>query len=611
MAKLQLESTPCFVHSEIQTNIIPEVPYSFPFSRDLLDSFTENCPVVVGTEFGQEESQDQRNITGMLGDTAVGLRRLSPSHGRSYELFIGDPSNSTDAQVIWGDEHGNRFSSLSTKGNNFSSPSVVESVTAPSGYMPYGLLETDSLLRVIRASEIMRQAEIDTEMIVRVLEPKFLRYPTSDDEASNIDTSVEGLYVTVPEFKRRLLMDHWKTIADRTDAIDEFEKVTKAIEQMSFFITVRAMDIGTRVNDVVFCNRENRRKGIEKTFKIFNLYQGIDQSEMKPLVADDPESQERFFRGILPASIGYNLGKLHGLGLAHTYPGFGNVTALGGLVDLDSVRGASLGLGDPEMSEEDYTKDRLSHSAASSMETFYMLFHLTSMHRITPGQIVHKFDDSILRGPATYEKNFIHNYVNARFGLRGETKPDVFLKKCRSIKALSQISDPVVLFPKIEGILATELDSKEFPELVEEETISKITSMNLEWAKEHAADIMATDVQNSLANFSGIESQDELGKILMKIHAAHKLERNLDAKILLDLDQKYFSRNAWKKQLSSWVKNHKFNQSEWQDEVICELLTIRAQEIAYDKIAESCIDALTECIDNFDHYSIEYPTLVP
>jgi hypothetical protein len=41
------------------------------------------------------------------------------------------------------------------------------------------------------------------------------------------------------------------------------------------------------------------------------------------------------------------------------------------------------------------------------------------------------------------------------------------------------------------------------------------------------------------------------------------------------------------------------------------LLTIRAQEIAYDKIAESCIDALTECIDNFDHYSIEYPTLVP
>ena len=63
----------------------------------------------------------------------------------------------------------------------------------------------------------------------------------------------------------------------------------------------------------------------------------------------------QYFSEILPKLIGLNLARMHGIktedssepaGLAHHFLHLGNVTALGGIVDLDSVKGRALDLDD-------------------------------------------------------------------------------------------------------------------------------------------------------------------------------------------------------------------------------------------------------------------------
>ena len=47
MAGLELSSVPCFVQPDIQGEVIPDAPEGFPFGPKLLDTITENLPVVV------------------------------------------------------------------------------------------------------------------------------------------------------------------------------------------------------------------------------------------------------------------------------------------------------------------------------------------------------------------------------------------------------------------------------------------------------------------------------------------------------------------------------------------------------------------------------------
>lgn len=354
MGELHVESVPAFLHTEIQGEQLPEVPPNFPFTRAFLDRFVDFCPVVV--EIGETE-KGQPGITSKLLDTTnVVLRQTSPQHGRSYEILLGEMEPSVPAMAFWQDEHGNGFSSLSLKGNNFSKADIFTSSTAPSGYIPHGLQETDSFLRVTRASRIMREQGVDTEMVVRVVEPKTFRINKHETET---DVAIENQfeYVTLPEYKRRLLLTYWREIAETDNALEKFADVTKAINEMSFFVTLRAMSTDVRIADICEPTHfKDCRNQLGKVFEVYNqLYANTPNFE-KLDINKDKDIKE--YAGIvLPELIGKNLALLHRAGLYHNFPTYGNLNALGGIIDLDSVKGAPLGLGDAPATADNYHAD--------------------------------------------------------------------------------------------------------------------------------------------------------------------------------------------------------------------------------------------------------------
>jgi len=120
-------------------------------------------------------------------DSSGHLIQISEIHGRAYEL---------DYPVIWTDEYGNLFTRLNTKGNNLTFPRVFLSESNPSGFMWYGLQDSNCLLRVLRASEILRRNHIDTEVIIKVIQPTDLPFKKEllDQES----------------FKSRLINQVWK-----------------------------------------------------------------------------------------------------------------------------------------------------------------------------------------------------------------------------------------------------------------------------------------------------------------------------------------------------------------------------------------------------------------
>ena len=285
-------------------------------------------------------------------------------HGRSYELVLseenGKETRTYNGRAPFEDQYGNAYTTLTTKGNNFSRADIYPSITAPSGYLPWGLQEKDTILRQSRASEELRRGGVDTEWIVRAEEPKQLCY--------------KGEFVEPDEFKRRLVGDLMArsalssvrgAIAHRENLSDEdIAKISRAIKDMDFFVTLRAMSTADRVQDLVVPSRELLADRVARTFDIYNRVAPYRQTELEllglppslELKPSDDDIMQYFIR-ILPKLIGYNLALIHNLGLAHKFPHLGNIMTLGGFADVDSVHGAPLRLEDRPVTSDDFMHD--------------------------------------------------------------------------------------------------------------------------------------------------------------------------------------------------------------------------------------------------------------
>ncbi len=170
--QLKTDMVESFSHRSIAEEPIDTV--GLPFDDDF---FRELIPVVI------------EHIPGARNGSLVSLGK---NHGRSYELQESLTEDETGRdRSSWTDQYGNVFTTLTTKGNNFSKAEIWKSDTAPSGFIPYGLQEGDALLRVMRASRLMREAGVDAEWIVRVEEPKQLHY--------------EGDFIEPEEYTHRLI----------------------------------------------------------------------------------------------------------------------------------------------------------------------------------------------------------------------------------------------------------------------------------------------------------------------------------------------------------------------------------------------------------------------
>lgn len=329
-----------FTHSEIQ-GTCATVAQS-PFRDGHIPQFA-----VIGIETAGDDTDNLKK------DDKSTLRKISSIHGRSYEFVTG-----SENAILWADEYGNIFTALNTKGNNISAPDVCKSSSAPSGFLIYGLQESDAVVRVLKASQLFRSNNIDTEAVIKVIEPLELPY--------------NGRNVSLPEFKRKLVQKVWEENAhdgQKSDRLghlvatrQDIAKLSSKLEDMTFFETIRATQVNERLVDLGLASDLERITMLRKAFRFVNIYEeakaAIDSSYIPDKFSvEKQEDIDRYLNEYLPKRIARNFTKMHKLGLVHGFLHTGNVSTVGSLYDLDSVKGEPLGLGDESVAKEAITQD--------------------------------------------------------------------------------------------------------------------------------------------------------------------------------------------------------------------------------------------------------------
>ncbi len=285
-----------------------------------------------------------------------GYKLIQPtrSHIRSYELNIGDSEG-----VFFKDEFGNLFYTMSIKGNNLTSPAISPLDIAPSGYIFFGLQDTFAISRVLRASRILRAANVDTELIMSIYEPLELPY--------------QGSFIGVDEYKNRLAQRVWEQTEEGVNILPNteykpatrahFEKVIKALEDTNFYITVRGLQVSERIMDLIYLSdKEDFLIMMKKVLSFINFRERLKGSKdpsYEPLHFDPENDQDtyKYLTDYLPRTVAVNFAKMHKAGIAHCYPWLGNVSLSGSFYDLDSAKGEPLDLGEKPITNIDMRAD--------------------------------------------------------------------------------------------------------------------------------------------------------------------------------------------------------------------------------------------------------------
>ncbi len=308
-------------HREIQGERVPSSP---PFGNKSAKLFSE------ASVSPQRTDSFRTDVNNLI--------QISSEHGRSFGIKLGSSTH-----IFFSDEYGNIFSTLNSKGNNLNAVEVRKTTETESGFHTIGLHESDSMVRILRASSILRRANVDTEIIVKVLEPT--EFPFN------------GEMVSIPEFKKRLVRGIWTkesdSIGDNGVTKKDIPDLSRYFDNSTYFVTVRGAQVLERLVDIKHCQTKEELVALmEQVFTFVNKRQELTSESRKYNPAETEDLLE-YFADYLPAKVGKNIAKIHGLGLIHGCPIPHNINLAGGLVDLDSVTGPALNLGDRPHSAKD------------------------------------------------------------------------------------------------------------------------------------------------------------------------------------------------------------------------------------------------------------------
>ncbi len=301
----------------------------FPFS-DKLDNLA--CAFIPENQSEEDDSSSHH--------------RISDIHGRSFQINFGE-----NTAVLWADQYGNIFTSLGTKGSSLEHPVAINNPQAPGNFSFYGLQDSRSISRIVIASQLMRQANIDTELIARIYEP--LEFP------------IEGASLTRDQFKKRLVKDAWDRTENKAgEGLAEREDVpalSQSLNQTAFLITLRGMRVPERLADLAQASPKDKELILKRAITAVNVYEsarakiaGTVPIKFDP---DSPQSVSEYLTDYIPQNLGRNMAKLHRLGLAFRSASELNITLSGGFPDLDTVKGQALGLGDEPITKDDFAND--------------------------------------------------------------------------------------------------------------------------------------------------------------------------------------------------------------------------------------------------------------
>lgn len=319
------------VFEEVQGEKV--TPQTAPFK----DGFIPYLSVVAVDKF-----DNPGNVTEPEKERIIKISKL---HGRSYELRFGKQSS-----VVWSDEFGNLFTALNIKGNNLLSPYVKKSSQEPSGYQVFGLMDSDALVRILRVSRILREHNVDTESLVKVIEPQELPY--------------EEAIITLEDFKGKLLQQ----VEQKKNGLtaNDLLPLSNHLDNSTFVMPVRNVKVPERIEDLANVNNKDEfRTMMKRIFQRVNLVEKISAeregiSTTNVFDVENNKDIERYLLEYLPKKLGGNYGGMHTLGLLHVFPHAGNQTAAGEIVDLDSVKGELTGCNDPSVPEEEKREERAS-----------------------------------------------------------------------------------------------------------------------------------------------------------------------------------------------------------------------------------------------------------
>jgi hypothetical protein len=288
--------------------------------------------------------------------------RIAGWHGRNLEV--------RPARVKIEDEHGNIYSSLCIKGSNFSDPHFFETGTAARGHIIYGLQESLVMERIIRSSSVLRQNNIRAEYICGMAMPE--TFPLRDSGELGIDSvqkkSLSGLLeVLATRHAKENPTEDKSFLEVKAEMIDKFS-------DCNYLVTYRAMDMPYRARDI-----GDPEKYQELLRFIGENFEFEDERHKEGFMSLD---QRTYLIGIFAPQIAQNIVRMHSIGLVHGFLTSGNVSAYGGLVDLDSCKGEPLGLGDEPVTSEQRV-DELVYVSKTICEIADMLHENQNDVRVT------------------------------------------------------------------------------------------------------------------------------------------------------------------------------------------------------------------------------------
>lgn len=325
---------------------------TFAGGREYIDGLLANVPFVYETTRPQQSIpfnglQDE--------DDPVGLKQISYHHGRSFE--VSDPT----APKMWQDAYGHTYTGLNLKGNSVEGPRIRISSNLPLGQDVYGLMDSTSIGRAMRVSRVLRQTGVSTEIILGFAEPK--AFPLNAEPG--IDSHQN---LVLRDFKSTLVERHWSKL-QKDKTFESLQKLHATLDRVTFYVSARAMDTSIRLEDL------DDPGCLEQVLEIANKYFKPDLAEP---YTSEPEDVIRLLNEVVVPRLAHNFYVMHTTetGIAHRYPGSLNLTALGSPVDLDSVHGQPLGLGDEPITIEDIYNDVVNVAYALSSTALTPLWQL-------------------------------------------------------------------------------------------------------------------------------------------------------------------------------------------------------------------------------------------
>lgn len=358
---MRVLEVPAFPVEYVKEDEVPFMRMSGP-SRLAINQLMANVPLVVTmpcyltspavkSEFMNEESEVSQVITENptdddiepyataqlpFGDSVdaadqheLGYTLWQPTSMHRRSFILEHPILSEGVE----DEYGNTFTSFSIKGNNAARPGIIETSTAANRFITHGLQDARSSRRILRASDVLRKQGVGTEFLIAFSEPEWLA--CGDTNKSTDEVELLGR----AQYKHYVANRGFNELDSERQTLEVRRNIGDAVERTAYYVSLRGMDSPYRLWDVI------------------NSPKIAAQVRAELSKGGEVIDERTYYRDHLIPALAKNMVKMHTSGLAHRYLHGGNISAHGSIVDLDSVHGEPLGLGDDPISEMDVVND--------------------------------------------------------------------------------------------------------------------------------------------------------------------------------------------------------------------------------------------------------------